>query len=116
MQDNPSITIKRKNINVVFEYCLDNKVEFTVKPGRTAEESTIEFTMENITRAIAFGMFLRENRIQLNGLEPALNAAATKGGKKQAEAKEKQQAAPTAEETLAGLGFEENNMELNLIN
>lgn len=115
METNPTVTVKRKNIQTVIDYCLDSKVEFTVKHKKTNDEFDVEFIIENITRAIAFGMFLRENRMTINGLEPATPAPAAKGRKTTAvEAKEKAQ--PTAEETIAGMAFEEKDLQLDLAN
>lgn len=65
---NASVIVKRKNIQVVFDYCLDNKIETKMTPRDMPEEWELEFTVEDIMKAINLGMFLRENKLELVGL------------------------------------------------
>lgn len=67
--DKPSVIVKRSKIQEVFDYCLDNKLEFSVKErlvGIDEYEITVDIT--DIKKAILFGIFLRENRFELAGL------------------------------------------------
>ena len=63
-----SVIVKRKNIQVVFDYCLDNKIETKMTPRDMPEEWEMEFGVEDIMKAINLGMFLRENKLELVGL------------------------------------------------
>lgn len=66
----PSVTVKKKNIQTILDYCLDTKQEFTVLPKAGNEEWNIEINITEINKAIAFGMFLRENKMEANGVTP----------------------------------------------
>lgn len=66
----PSVTVKKKNIQTILDYCLDTKQEFTVLPKSTTDEWNIEINITDIYKAISFGMFLRENKMEANGVTP----------------------------------------------
>src|SRR5687768_5270641 len=70
-----SVIVKRKNIQVVFDYCLDNRIETKMTPRDMPEEWELEFNIADIMKAINLGMFLRENKLELVGL---LNSSAIK--------------------------------------
>jgi hypothetical protein len=119
MESTPTVTVKRKNIQTVLDYCLENKIEFTVKTKfASSDEWDVEINVTNIKKAIVFGMFLKENKLELNGhtYSPAASApapAASTRGSKKSEAKENghSKAEP------AGISFgeeENNNVEFNL--
>ncbi|MCU0432071.1 MAG: hypothetical protein MUC87_01300 [Bacteroidia bacterium] len=74
--ENPTITIKRKNTQTVFDYCLDNDFTFSVRRAAGKDEVEIEFEVTDVKRGVLLGMFLRENRFELNGIAPAAPAAA----------------------------------------
>jgi hypothetical protein len=66
---NPSVTVKKKHIQLIIDHCLDKKIEFLVKPGAFGlEEWIIEFNIANIKKAVLLGMFLRENRLDLSDI------------------------------------------------
>ena len=54
----PSVTVKKKNIHTILDYCLDTKQEFTVLPKMGTDEWNIEI---NIT-------FLIPKRFKKNGI------------------------------------------------
>jgi hypothetical protein len=88
----PSVTVKKKNIQTILDYCLDTKQEFTVLPKAGTDEWNIEINITEINKAISFGMFLRENKMEANGVTPyvapAKEAAAPKSkAEKAAESK-----------------------------
>jgi len=63
------ITLKRRNILNVIEYCLDNKIEFTVKDKAFGnEEFDLKLSISDIRTALAFGYYARENRIEIPGV------------------------------------------------
>lgn len=65
----PMVAVKRKNIQSVMDYCLENEVEFTVKPKTIGiDEWKIEVNITNVKKAIHFGMFLKEIKSEIVGL------------------------------------------------
>ena len=108
MSQGTNLNLKRKNVNVLFDYCLDNRIEFVVKPSpMVADEFEVEVIIEDIKKAILFGMFLKEAKLELSGAgAPARNTV------KKAVAKEngiKEEAA-----AVAPLAFEENTISFDL--
>jgi hypothetical protein len=91
LQENPSVILKRKNIQVVIDYCIENRIEWHAAPKNMPEEWEIEFTVSDIMKAINLGMFLKEHRLDLAGFgslsinKPAI--AKTKGKKTEKEEK-----------------------------
>ena len=63
-----SVIVKRKSIQVVFDYCLDNRIETKMTPRDMPEEWEMEFNIADIMKAINLGMFLKENKLELVGL------------------------------------------------
>lgn len=67
--DLPIVLVKRKNIQTIFDYCMDNKIEFSVKEKPfTVEEFEVTLNIEEIKQAISLGIFARENRIEIVGV------------------------------------------------
>lgn len=104
----PSVTVKKKNIQTILDYCLDTKQEFTVLPKAGTDEWNIEINITEINKAISFGMFLRENKMEANGVtpyvSPAKEAAAPKGrAEKAAESKAAAKEVVTVKEESASL-------------
>lgn len=69
MEQNPIVTIKKKNLYVIIDYCVEKKLEFIVRPRLAGDEFDIEVIITSIQQAILFGMFLRENRLMPNGMQ-----------------------------------------------
>lgn len=103
---NPAVKIKRKNIQALFDYCLEAKIEITVKPLQN-DEFEIEFNLSDITKAILLGMFLREMKLELVGVAIPATVASIKA--KKPETKE-----PVKEEAPSTMVFEEEKLQLNL--
>lgn len=76
MEQNPVVTIKKKNLQVIIDYCVESKLEFIVKPRLAGDEFDVEVPISSIHQAILFGMFLRENRLMPNGMQPHVSASA----------------------------------------
>ncbi len=74
--ENPTVTVKRKSVQTVFDYCLDNDFTFSVRRAAGKDEFEIEFDVTDVKRGVLLGMFLRENRLELNGHATAQPAAA----------------------------------------
>lgn len=117
MSDNTStISVKRKNTQLVFDYCLDSEIAFAVKPAFAAKDE-FEFTVniENIKKAIAFGMFLKENKLELKGMAAPSSTTAPKTKK----AETKTNGTPAREETNAeanSLTFDTNALMFDVNN
>lgn len=73
--ENPTVTVKRKSVQTVFDYCLDNDFTFSVRRAAGKDEFEIEFDVTDVKRGVLLGMFLRENRLELNGHATAQPAA-----------------------------------------
>lgn len=76
----PSVSVKKKNINPLIEYCIENKIDFTVK-AKSADEFDVEFLLNDTKKAIALGMCLKELKLEISGLQ-VTTIAAIKAGKK----------------------------------
>jgi hypothetical protein len=64
------LILKRKNIQLMVDFCLEESLEFTLKP-QAFPDTDWELSMKitDIKTAVAAGMFLRENRIDVNGID-----------------------------------------------
>lgn len=76
----PTVTVKKKNISTLIEYCIENKIDFTVK-SKSMDDFDIEFIVTNTPKAIALGMCLKELKLELNGLS-VTSVASIRAGKK----------------------------------
>ncbi len=63
--EKPRILVKTKNLQVIFDYCIESKTEFTVIPRNTNDDWEIELSIRSIIDAIRWGMFLKTNKIDL---------------------------------------------------
>jgi len=75
-EETPSVNVKRKNIALLLEYCVENKIDFSVKSLISrSEEFEIEFNnISNTKKAVALGMYLKELRLELSGIQPTVPA------------------------------------------
>ncbi len=71
--EKPRIHVKTKNLQVVFDYCIETKTEFTVIPRNSSDDWEIELTIRTIKDAIYWGMFLKTNKIELVDTSILLN-------------------------------------------
>lgn len=77
--DKPVVSCKRNKLQDIFDYCLDNKIEFNVKEKSMGiDEFEVALDVQNLKKAVLLGMFLRENRMELVGMPVADKAAANK--------------------------------------
>jgi hypothetical protein len=78
------VILKKKNIPLLVEFCLDESVEFMVKP-QTFPDTDWEFTLKiaDIKTAVVAGMFLRENRIEISGIDQQKYRKPLKKGKEE---------------------------------
>lgn len=87
------IHCKRKNIQVLIDYCLDQKLSFSVTPRTVSlDEYEVEVVLSSIRQAVAIGMFAKENKLEVAGLGELAKPKSTPV--KKAEVKEVQVNAP----------------------
>jgi hypothetical protein len=79
-EDKPTVTVKKKNLSSLIEYCIENKIDFTLRSG-SSDDFDVEFIITNTKKAIALGMCLKELKMELNGLT-VTPVAAIKASKK----------------------------------
>jgi hypothetical protein len=89
------VILKKKNIPVLVDFCLEESVEFNVKP-QTFPDTDWEFTMKisDIKTAVVAGMFLRENHIDLSGIDQQKYKKPVKKGKEEEPVEKKAQSKP----------------------
>lgn len=66
MNEKTRILAKSKNIQLVIDYCLQQKTEFTVAPRLSkSEEWEIELTIKSIPKALDWGIFISTNKLEI---------------------------------------------------
>ncbi len=97
MSEKPRIIVKAKNIQLVLDYCLQQKTEFTVIPRNNSnDEWEIELSIKSISKAIEWGMFLKANKLDL-AINELFNKPETIAPKAKPKTREKK--APAADTT-----------------
>jgi len=79
-ESSPSVSVKKRNINSLIDFCIENKIDFAVK-SKSADDFEVEFLINDTKKAIALGMCLKELKLELNGLQ-VTTVAAIKATKK----------------------------------
>lgn len=68
---NPKVVLKKKQVPVIVDFCLEESIEFTVKQQAFPNTDwEVEMKMKDFKAAVLLGMFLRENRIDIDGIDP----------------------------------------------
>jgi hypothetical protein len=68
--NNPKVVLKKKQIPVLVDFCLEETIEFSVKQQTFPETDwEIELKLKDIKTAIIVGMFLRENKLEIEGID-----------------------------------------------
>lgn len=79
MNEFPKVIIKKKNIQILIDFCLEENIEFSVRNKPFSDNDLeVELKLSDIKKALQTGMFLRENRIELEGMEIKAPVAAKK--------------------------------------
>ncbi|MFN4083844.1 MAG: hypothetical protein ACK4K9_09450 [Bacteroidia bacterium] len=69
LDDKPVLLSKRKNIQTLIDYCLDQRLSFGVSPRAISnDEFEVEIDVTNFKQAIALGMFAKENKFDVAGM------------------------------------------------
>lgn len=64
INEKPRIIVKSKNIQIVIDFCIQQKTEFTVIPRNASnDEWEVELNIKSITKAIEWGMFIKANKL-----------------------------------------------------
>jgi len=102
MSESIKLILKTKSIPVLVDFCLEEKIEFNVKP-QDFPDTDWEFSLiiKDIKSGVITGMFLRENRFEIPGSDSqkAKNPAAKKTREEREEEEEKTTIAPAVDET-----------------
>ena len=74
MADYPKVILKKNKVQVMVDYCLDEAIEFTVRQQTFPDtDFEVEMKISDIKSALQAGMFLRENRFEVEGMESSSN-------------------------------------------
>ncbi|MBN2813176.1 MAG: hypothetical protein JXQ80_03805 [Bacteroidales bacterium] len=70
MSESIKLVVKQKSIPTLVDFCLEEKIEFIVRP-QAFPDTDWEFNLmvKDIKTAVLTGMFLRENRLDVAGNE-----------------------------------------------
>lgn len=72
--NHPFVGVKKKHIQLLLDYCIENRIEFTVTP-KNSEEFKVIFGLKDFNTAIALGMCLRELKLEFTAIEATPVAA-----------------------------------------
>lgn len=63
--EKPRIIVKSKNLQIVIDYCIEQKTEFAVIPrNSTNDEWEVELNIKSILKAIEWGIFIKANKLE----------------------------------------------------
>jgi hypothetical protein len=66
----PKVILKKKQIPTLIEFCLEESIEFSVKQQSFPDTDwEVELKIKDVKTGIVVGMFLRDNRFELDGLD-----------------------------------------------
>src|SRR4051812_22588187 len=89
MEDKVTLLTKRKNIQIIMDYCMDNKILFTVTPREMmTDEFEIDLKISGIKPAVALGMFVKEHKFEVFGMGEIVKAKPQPTPSKKTETKE----------------------------
>ena len=81
-EEKPTVSVKKKNLSPLIDYCIENKIDFTLTSrSAQSDDFDVEFIINNPKKAIALGMCLKELKLELSGLN-VTPVAAIKASKK----------------------------------
>ena len=66
----PKVILKKKQIPVIIDFCLDESIEFSVKQQAFPETDwEVELKFKDFKTALLTGMFMRENKFDIEGID-----------------------------------------------
>jgi len=101
MSESIKLILKTKSIPVLVDFCLEEKIEFNVRP-QDFPDTDWEFSLiiKDIKSGVIVGMFLRENRIDIPGNDSQKGKKpAAKKSREERDEEEKTMVVPIAEES-----------------
>ena len=70
MSDTLKVVVKKKFVPTLVEFCLDESMEFNIKPQIFPDTDwEVTLKMADIKTAVVAGMFFRENKIEIAGVD-----------------------------------------------
>jgi len=97
---NPKVVVKKKQVSVLVDYCLEESIEFSVKQQTFPDTDwEIELKLKDFKAAVVLGMFLRENRIDIDGIDPQRYKRSAKKSDEKSEAPAKNSSSSREEKT-----------------
>jgi|GEM_PF-1730211 hypothetical protein len=116
MADNniyPKVILKKKQIPTLIDFCLEESIEFSVRQQTFPETDwEVELRLKDYRTAVLVGMFLRENKMELDGIDPQRykkQAPAAGGARKSDDKPDNAKAEPTANTKVEEKQKPENN-------
>ena len=107
-EEKPTVSVKKKNLLPLIEYCIENKIDFTLTSRSSqGDDFDVEFIITNPKKAIALGMCLKELKLELNGLQ-VTPVAAIKASKKPSTSKEVSNGQAIVAEGEVNLAFDDS--------
>ena len=65
----PKVIVKKKSIQTLLDYCLEQSIDFSVRQKPFSDnEMEVEVKLADVKKALVMGMFLRENRFDVDGM------------------------------------------------
>lgn len=100
MEDKITLVSKRKYIQTLLDYAMDQQISFTVSPkGLSAEEFDISLVINGIKQAVALGMFAKEHKFEVLGQTETPRTKPVSSVSKKTEVKENSEKAKVVEAT-----------------
>jgi hypothetical protein len=99
----PKVVLKKKQIPTLIDFCLEESIEFNVKQQNFPDTDwEVELKIKEIKTALLVGMFLRDNKFEISGIEqqrivkkPVSKKGEDKTDKEESEPKSKSKSAVT---------------------
>lgn len=111
-EESTSVNVKKKNILLLIEFCIENKIEFTVSPRISGnDEYEVLFNPTGMQQAVALGMCLRDLKLELNGLK-VTSVSEVKASKKPLKQNGSSKEEPLSSSSIGFEDTEELSLEL----
>jgi hypothetical protein len=113
---NPKVVLKKKQIPLVIDFCIEEGIEFSAKQQTFPDiDWELDLKLKDFKTAVLLGMFLRESRIDINGIDPARYKRSTKKTDEKTESTTKPEPVAKEEKLKTEKPAPENTSEPRLI-
>ncbi len=124
MESTPTVVVKKKQIQLLLDYCLENKFDFSVSPQATGDDFEVSFKLTDFNMAIALGMCLRDLKLELASLNNIVSVKDLKASQKEEKKAAKETTTKSTSKSTAteekdedmGFEFDENELKFELEN